>query len=259
MPEKRKIFNRSLERALNILCAFSSQNSELKLTELSQTLGLPKSTVFRLCSTLLEYDFLRYDENQKSYSLGLKLFDLGGIVFSSFSLRKAASNPMAALRKKSGESVFLGILQDDQLLYLDKRDAPDNPIKFATEIGTRRQPYFGMLGQTLLAFLPEGEVSRILEKNPLRPITKRSITTRKALGERLETIREQGFAVERGEVIDGVGGIAAPIRNYTGKVVAAVGLRFLATSGGKGRTKELIEDVCETARNISANLGYKEE
>ncbi|MHA1937114.1 MAG: IclR family transcriptional regulator [Candidatus Thorarchaeota archaeon] len=259
MPEKRKIFNRSLERALNILCAFSSQNSELKLTDLSQNLGLPKSTVFRLCSTLVEYDFLKYDKNQKRYSLGLKLFDLGGIVSSSFSLRKAASNPMTELQKKSGESVFLGILQDDQLLYLDKRDAPDNPIKFATEIGTRRQPFFGMLGQILLAFLPDREVSRILDENPLQPITKKSITTRKALGGRLQTIREQGFAVERGEVIDGVGGIAAPIRDCTGKVVAAVGLRFLATSGGEGRVRELIGNVCKTAKRISADLGYKEE
>lgn len=229
------------------------------MTELSQNLGLPKSTVFRLCSTLVEYDFLRYDEKQKRYSLGLKLFDLGGIVSSSFSLRKAASNPMTGLRKKSGESVFLGILQDDQLLYLDKRDASGNPIKFATEIGTRRQPYFGMLGQTLLAFLPDKEVSRILKKDPLRPITKRSITTRKALRERLETIRERGFAIERGEVIDGVGGIAAPIRDCTGKVVAAVGLRFLAASGGKGRVQELTENVCETAKKISKDLGYKEE
>lgn len=62
-----------------------------------------------------------------------------------------------------------------------------------------------MLGQTLLAFLPEQEVSRILKKDPLRPITKKSITSREALRERLEIIREQGFAIESGEVIDGVG------------------------------------------------------
>ena len=89
------------------------------------------------------------------------------------------------------------------------------------------------LAKPSLACLTDKEVSRILEKNPLRPITKRSITTRKALREGLETIREQGFAMERGEVIDG--------------------------AGGKGRVRELIENVCETAKKISVGAGHKEE
>jgi IclR family KDG regulon transcriptional repressor len=254
---KDKIYTRSLERALRILCAFSNEKREMSLAELSQSLSLPKSTAYRLCVTLTKYDFLKYDADQAKYTLGLKLFDLGGVVFSSFSLRDAASSHLTQLQHNTKESVFLGILQDDHLMYLDKRETPENPIRFRTEIGTLRQPYFGMLGQVLLSYLPEREVGRILKGNPLKPITRKSLQTRENLNTRLEKIREQGFSLEKGEVIDGVIGVAAPVRNHLGKVIAAVGIRFIGLSAGKEREKQLIRDVCETARRISTDLGYQ--
>jgi len=254
---KKEIYNRSLERALRILCAFSHEKREMSLVDLSTTLELPKSTVYRLCDTLVNHDFLKYDEEQVKYSLGLKLFDLGGVVFSSFSLREAASYHLSQLENKTKQTIFLGVLQDDQLMYLDKREGKENPIRFRTEIGTRRQPYFGVLGQVLLSALPEGEVDRILKKNPLKPITKKSLRTRRELNKRLERIREQGYALDKGEVIEGVEGIAAPVRNFSGHIVAAVGVRFIVLSSGKEGEKRLIKDVCETARRISTDLGYQ--
>ncbi|MFH1487665.1 MAG: IclR family transcriptional regulator, partial [Pseudomonadota bacterium] len=216
-----RIYNQSLERALQILCAFSPEKRELNLVELSKGLNLPKSTVYRLCHTLVKFNFLTYNESSNRYSLGLKLFDLGNTVSSAFSIREAASIHLTGLGIKTRESVFLGILQDNQLMYLDKREAPESPILFKSELGARRPPYFGMLGQTLLAYLPEPEVDTILKKNPLKPVARRSLRTKSELRKRLAVIREQGFVIEKGEVIDGVAGIAAPIRNYTGHVIAA--------------------------------------
>ncbi|BBO85964.1 IclR family transcriptional regulator [Desulfosarcina ovata subsp. sediminis] len=253
---KENIHNRSLERALQILCSFTKERQALGLKEISLATALSKSTVYRLCVTLVQFDFLQYDEKKGKYSLGLKLFDLGGIVFSSFSLRKAADAHLTQLQESTGESVFLGVLRDDFLMYLDKRDSDDNPIRFRTDIGTVRQPYFGMMGQVLLSFLDETEVDRILKKRPLKPITGKSISTREDLHKRLDVIRTQGFAFEVGEVIDGVGGIAAPIFNYEGKVIAAVGIRFIHSSANEERAENLIELVGKTAKSISADLGY---
>ncbi|MBW1774755.1 MAG: IclR family transcriptional regulator [Deltaproteobacteria bacterium] len=254
---KRTFFNRSLERALKILCSFTLENREWSLSELSQSLDLPKSTVFRLCSTLSQHDFLRYTHATKKYRLGIKLFDLGSVVFASISVRKAASNHLTRLQRETEKTVFLGVLQDDQLLYMDKRDAPKSPIRFTTEIGTRRQPYFGVLGQTLLAYLPKKEVLRILKDNPLQPLTKTSLTTKKALMERLQRVRRQGHAIDSGEVIEGVGGIAAPIRDFSGQVVAAIGVRFISASEGKRKKEKLIGSVRDAAHKISLDLGYK--
>lgn len=255
MP-KKEIYNRSLERALRILCSFSNEKHEMSLADLSKTLDLPKSTVYRLCDTLIKHDFLKYDEEKVKYSLGLKLFDLGGVVFSSFSLREAASYHLSQLQNKTKQTVFLGVLQNNHLMYLDKRECKENPIRFRTDIGTRRQPYFGVMGQVLLSALPESEVIRILKINPFKPITKKSLRTRKELNKRLVKIREQGYALDKGEIIEGVEGIAAPVRNYSGRVVAAVAVRFIYLSVGEEREKRLIKDVCETARLISLDLGY---
>lgn len=255
--KKKKIYNRSLERALNILCAFSLEKRELSLTELSKALNLPKATVYRLCSTLVEYDFLRFDQNLRNYFLGLKLFTLGAIVFSSFSIRRAASAHLTQLQSKLGETVFLGVLEEDDLIYIDKREDVRKPIRFASDIGTRRPPYFGMLGQVLMAFLEDKEVVRILKRNPLVAFTKKSIIDRDVFKERLQKIRKQGFHVDEGEALEGITGISAPIRDYEGKVIAAVGVGLILTSKEDGSIEMLTKHVVETANKISENLGSK--
>src|SRR5512143_568601 len=107
---KETFYNRSLERALQILCIFRFDRQALTLSQISELSRLPKATVLRLCSTLMKYDFLRYHQGSKHYSLGLKLFELGSILFSSFSLRRVASSSLDQLQSKLGKTVFLGIL-----------------------------------------------------------------------------------------------------------------------------------------------------
>jgi len=253
---KKPFYNRSLERALRILCVFTYDRQALTLNQLSQVLDLPKATILRLCSTLIKYDFLGYDQQSKHYSLGLKLFELGGVVLSSFSLRKAASPYLAQLQSKLGKTVFLGILENDELYYIDKIEDPRNPIRFGSQVGQRRPPHFGMLGQTLMAFLPDSEVDRLLQKSPLTPVTKKSITNEKEFKSRLTKISKQGFVVDEGEAIDGITGIAAPIRNFTDKVVASVGIGFISSSEDQKGLQKIVKDVIGTARAVSQELGY---
>jgi DNA-binding IclR family transcriptional regulator len=206
----------------------------------------------------MKYDFLRYDRDSKHYSLGLKLFELGSILFSSFSLRKMASFYLDRLQSNLGKTVFLGVLENDELIYIDKREDPNNPIRFTSQIGRRRPPCFGMLGQTLMAFLPDQEVDRLLRKTPLTPFTKKSLVGEKEFKERLLKIRKQGFFVDDEEALDGISGISAPIRDYTGGVAAAVGVGFISSSEGAKGKKRIIKEVCETAKGISKQMGYLE-
>src|SRR5512138_1793622 len=137
-------FNRSLERALQILNAFQSSRKTASTTELCEILKLPKATVLRLCSTLVKYNYLAQDPLTKAYSLGLKVFELGSVFASSFSLVKTASPRLSQLQSKLGKTVFLSILDNDQLLYVDKKEDPGHPIKFTSSIGDRLPPYWGM-------------------------------------------------------------------------------------------------------------------
>jgi len=254
--KKEPFYNRSLERALKILCAFRRDNQALTLSELSKILGLSKATILRLCSTLLKYNFLGYNAQTKQYSLGLKLFELGGIVYSSFSIRRVASRYLNKLQSNLGKTVFLGILQDSQLIYIDKKEDLQKPIRFSSDIGTYRPPHFGMLGNTLMAYLDDKEVDKIITKNPLKPFTKRSIKSIEAFKERLQRIRKQGFYVDKEEALDGVTGIGAPIRDFTGKVVAAMGVGFISSSEDSKGLRKIIKEVVRTSQTISYELGY---
>lgn len=256
--KKDTFYNRSLERALQILCTFRFDRQALTLSQLSELSRLHKATVLRLCSTLMKYDFIRYHRDSKHYSLGLKLFELGSILFSSFSLRKIASFYLDQLQSKLGKTVFLGILENDELIYIDKKEDPRNPIRFTSQIGTRRLPYFGMLGQILMAFLPDQEVDRLLKKTPLTPFTRKSLVRENEFKERLRRIRKQGFFVDEEEALDGISGISAPIRDYTGEVIAGVGVGFISSSEDAKGKKMIIQEVCEAAKGISKQMGYLE-
>jgi len=198
-------YNRSLERALQILNAFGSERKPLTLAQLSESLGLSKATVLRLCSTLVKYGFLKQDPESRHYALGLKLFELGSIVLSSLSLREVASRYLTQLQVRLGKTVFLGILAEDELLYMDKREDAGMGISFTSNIGRRRPPYWGMLGPVLMAYLPDDEVDRLLKEHPLVRITKKSYVDNGAFKEWLREIRRQGYVVEDETALESIG------------------------------------------------------
>jgi IclR family transcriptional regulator, KDG regulon repressor len=255
-PKREEAFyNRSLERALQILNVFNRNIPALSMAQLSDILGLPRATVLRLCSTLVKYGFLRQDQQSRQYSLGFRLFELGSIVFCSFSLRETASPYINQLQMKLGKTVFLGILDQDEVLYIDKRDDTRNPIRFTSEIGTRRPPYWGMLGSVLMAYLPDNEIERLLQKSPLIAFTKKSITQKEEFIKWLHQIREQGFAIDNETVFDGINGISSPIRDFTGNVIAALGVGFISSSVDSKGLKKIIKEVTGTTMIISKELG----
>jgi DNA-binding IclR family transcriptional regulator len=254
---KKSIYKvQALERALDILDCFSFQDRALSLTEVVNRTGLNKTTVKRLISNLTTRGYLQQDLQSKKYQLGMRLFELGGIVFSSFSLRQAASYPMTRLQSNSGATVLLGVNMEDQLVYVDKRDGR-GIIRISSEVGWRRPLNYGMLGMVLMSSLDPQDVKRILKKYPLKSYTPLSITDTDAFSLRLEKIRDQGYILEKEEAVENVIGIAAPIRDYSRQVVAAMGIAL--PTGSRNRTDnldrliDLVKSACET---ISSDLGY---
>jgi DNA-binding IclR family transcriptional regulator len=249
-------YNRSLERALQILSAFNNNRQILSLAQISDILSLPRATVLRLCSTLVKYGFLKQDQQSRQYALGLRLFELGSVVLSSFSLRRISSPYISQLQMKLGQTVFLGILDNDEVLYLDKRDDPRNPIRFTSEMGIRRPPYWGMLGSVLMAFLPDNEIERLLQKSPLTAFTKKSIIEKGEYLKWLNKVRLQGYAVDNETAFEGINGVSAPIRDFTGMVVGALGVGFISSSVDSKGLKIIIKEVKGTTLAISNELGY---
>ena len=246
----------ALERALDILDCFNFQNRELSLSDVVDRTGLNKTTVKRLIANLATRGYLQQDPQTRKYQLGMRLFELGGVVFSSFSLRRAAAHPMAELQNNTGATVLLGVRMEDQLVYIDKREG-DGMIRISSDIGWRRPLHYGMLGMVLMASLESKVVDRILKNHPLEAHTPFSITDVDAFSLRLEEIRVQGYAIEKEEAVEGLIGIAAPIKDYSRLVVAALGV---ALPTGRRNTDEDLAGIVKLVKNtcdkISAELGY---
>ncbi len=247
---------RSVDRAIDILDGFTFQTRDMNLSEIVRKTGLNITTAKRLISNLTQRGYLRQDPDTKRYYLGLRLFELGGIVFSSFSLRQAAASRMTDLQNKTEATVLLGTIMEDQLVYVDKREGL-GMIRISSDIGWRRPLHYGMLGMILMAYMEPKAVKRILRKVPLKAYTPFSIRDGNAFSRRLEKLRKQGFAVETGEAVEGVIGIAAPIRDYSRQVIAALGIA-VPESGNrkKGGLQNFVSLVRKACDDISSDLGY---
>jgi IclR family KDG regulon transcriptional repressor len=246
----------ALERALNILECFSFQKKELSLTDVVNCTKLNKTTVKRLISNLASRGYVQHNPQSKKYQLGIRLFEMGGIVFSSFSLRRAAAYPMTVLQSETGATVLLGVRMEDHLVYIDKREG-NGMIRISSDIGWRRPLHYGMLGMVLMAGLDAQDIQRILNAHPLQAHTPLSITDQDAFNRRIAQIRSQGYVVEKEEAVEGAIGIAAPIKDYSRQVVAALGIAL--PLGSHQHSKELdheIHLVKQTCKNISSDLGY---
>lgn len=242
---------------MQILDAFNRERQVLTQSQLAEILGLPRATVARLCSTLVRYRYLAEGRDSKQYSLGMRLFEQGSILFNSFPVRAAGSHILTQLHTKLGLTIFLGILDNDDLLYIDKREDAASVITFTSKIGTRRPPFWGMCGPCLMAYLPDEKVKRILKKTPLAPITKNSVTDLEEFKTWLSRIREKGLAIDAEATFEGVTGVAAPIRDFRGGVVASLGACMLSSTVSQEDIERIAHEVIAAARAVSEELGYR--
>ena len=251
--KEREYRVQALDRALDILESFSLQDRELNLSEVASKTGLNKTTAKRLISNLTERGYLKKLDS-KRYQLGLRLFELGGIVHSSLNLREATSTTMSQIQKETGSTVLLGTIMDDQLALIDKREGRSF-IRISADVGWRGPLHYGMLGMVLMAYLEPGEVRRILQEDKLQAYTPFSITDEDAFSLKLEHIRNQGYVIEKGEAIEGIVGIAAPIRDFSRQVIAALGIVLTMDQARNGMNGYvgLVKRSCE---EISRELGY---
>jgi IclR family transcriptional regulator, KDG regulon repressor len=246
---------RVIDRTIKLLECFLRPPNEYAMSELAQLSGFHITTVFRIIQTLQKHRYLAYDLHSHRYSLGIRLFELGEVVGRSSSLRKAASRHLDSLLAEVNHTILIGILEGGELVYIDKRDGND-PTNVTSEIGRRNPPYFGMLGKTLMAFLSDTEVDHLLSRFPLRKMAPRSITDVDKFKKSLQEIRRKGYTLQRSEAMEGIVGVAAPIRNHSGEVVAAAGTVFPSFNADEKKIKRVIRLVTGTMGEISSALGF---
>lgn len=250
---------RAVERALELLEAFTIGEPEVSLTELSGRLGLNGSTVYRLLATLQSRGYVEQSPDNGRYRLGPACLHLSSVFLAQADLRQRLTPLLAALRDNCRETVHLATLDRHRMevVYLEKLEGLLPIGLMGSRVGGRSPAYCTALGKALLAHEPPQAVSASYGASGLQAYTPQTITTPDALTRELAEIRRCGYALDNTEHEPGVKCVAAPVWNHRREVAGAI-----SVAGPAGRIEqliaegELIEKVKMTASDASALMGF---
>ncbi len=245
----------SVDRALVILEYLGTQTKEVGVRELGQAIGLSKSSVHRILQTLRARGFVKWNPDNARYSLGMRAFEVGCGILRSMEAHAVAKPYLEQLVNNLGETAFLGVQDDTDLVIIDKIDGRRS-VRMYADIGSRRPLHSSGIGKALLAQLDRAEVDRIIAAKPLTRFTKNTITDPEALRAELEKIRRQGYAEDNEESEDGLYCVGAALFNYSGRPVGSISVSVPRIGQQTVQKDRLIKGVMQAAQEISAKMGY---
>lgn len=233
----------------------NNEGAPATIQQLATQLGLTKSNAHRTLQTLAHAGYVTTDDATGAYRSTMKLFELGARQLARLDIRKFALSAMRQLADVTTETVHLSILEGFDVLYIEKIDSPQ-PIRSYSVVGGRAPAYCVATGKALLAFQPDWYLDKYAAADLPRhsPTT---ITTLPVLREELARVARIGYAINRGEWRETVGGLAAPIFNGLDQVVAALGISGPLERLSPHRMQELAPATMKAAAEISRAMGYR--
>lgn len=245
---------KSAERTIQIIELLSLHSDGLTSKQISQELGIAPSSTFELLKTLARNDYAILDENKK-YSIGPKLINVGLRASGVLNLNKLAEPLLREAMNILGETVFMAKLLGDEVVYLSKMNSP-RTISTNAEIGSKKPVYCTGLGKAFLAFMPKEDSDKIIQNLDILPYTKNTVSNQNDLIEQINLFREMGYAIDNEEIEEGLWCAAAPVFDVNNNIIAAI-----SVSGPKDRMKEkkskVVDTILTTTKNLSFQLGAK--
>lgn len=245
--------DKTLLKGLMVLEKTLELENSHTLDEIAQVVGLTRSNTHRTLQTLAHAGYVRRDPETGNYGCTLKLFELGSRLLGSLDVRRLAPPFLRELSRMTGETVHLSVLDGLDVVYIDKIDSAQ-PLRAYSTIGGRAPAYAVATGKILLAFQPHDYIEHYSDA-----ITKHTEDTHVsllALKQELSDAARIGYAINRGEWRQGIGGIAAPVFNGLGKVVAALGISGPLERLTHQRMAEIAPVTQQKAKELSAHMGY---
>ncbi|WP_127956586.1 DNA-binding transcriptional regulator KdgR [Serratia microhaemolytica] len=244
----------SVLKVFGILQALGEQK-DIGVTELSQRIMMSKSTVYRFLQTMKSLGYVTQEGESDRYGLSLKLFELGAKALEYHDLIQIADVQMHRLGKLTKETLHLGTLDEDSIVYLHKIDSEYN-LRMYSRVGRRRPLYSTGLGKVMLAWLPETEARAILANVTFERFTERTLANAEALMLELERVREQGYAEDNEEMEPGLRCFAVPIYNRMGRIIAGLSLSLPVLRFHEEQKADLVHQLHQAAAKISEQLGF---
>ncbi len=255
--EKSEYMIQAVSHALDLLEQFHGDDvDELGVTELSKRLKLHKNNVFRLLATLESRGYIEQNKVTENYRLGLKSLELGQTFIKKMGLLHQAKPVLEELVNESNETAYVAIFKDGYIVYLDVVET-GLTVRVVSRVGTRLPSYCTAAGKVHLAYMSDEEIESYLPAQDLEAYTPHSITDREVLKKDLAKVAEQGYAFDIEELDVGVRCVAAPIRDYTRRIVGALSISGPATRFSDERLeKELVPLVTRASEELSTRLGF---
>ncbi len=253
--------SQSLERGLAILSAFRPGRTLLGVSDLGREVGLSRSTAHRYVATLAALGYLEQDPSSRKYRLGSRVLDLGFSAINSMELREIAAPHLQELSDATGYTVNMAILDEQDIVYVERCRSSrkgQREIDLNLHVGSRLPAYCTSLGKVLLAFLPADEQAAALETIDFARRGPNTLTSRTALREELERVRQAGFATNNEELAYGLRSISAPILRHDGAAAAAINLAVHSSMMSMADlTAKLSATLRRAATDISVRLGHR--
>ncbi len=251
-PGRGPDFVQSLERGLAVIRAFDADHPELTLSEVAAATGVTRAAARRFLLTLAELGYVR--SNGRFFSLSPRVLELGYAYLSSLSLPDVAEPHLEALVAEVNESSSVSVLDGDDVVYV-ARVPVSRIMTVAISVGTRFPAYATSMGRVLLAGLPDVEQEGYLAKVTLERLTAKTVRSVSALRAELARVRAQGWALVDQELEEGLRAVAAPIRDRSGRTVAAVNVSAAASrTSVESIRRTLVPPLLAAAARIEADL-----
>lgn len=247
----------TIERVDRLLGILGRATQALSLGELAEAVGLPKGTAHRLLSSLVYFSYVQQDPVSRGYRLGFKLVTLGNYLLDQIDLRKVAQPHLLELAQHTKETANLAVLDQGEVLYIDKIQLSSSGLHMSSSIGYRAPLHCSAMGKVLLAHQPDAQIDRIIARGLPRR-TAKTIIDGARLKTHLQTVRAEGYALDDEEHSDGVRCVAAPIRDMRGEIVAAISISAPAVRVTQEVAYQSMRPlVVATASKIANQLGYQ--
>jgi len=245
-----------IDRAAQILDSFGFDHQELSVSEIGAKTGLHRSTAHRILMALEYNDLIKQNPDTGKYHLGIKLFKLGHQAVSQLNLREICRPFLMRIMNETQETVHLAVLDDDQVLYLDKVEGP-HALRMPSRVGRHIPTYCTSLGKAMLSCLDDHEVKNIFRSRVLRSYTVNTVKTLDRLLTDLRVIRRRGYSVDNEEIEIGLRCVGAPIKDHTGAMVGAISTAAPSARLAAQKIPGVGRLVMAVAAEISEQLGYE--
>ena len=256
MAANSQMSNKSIGKGLQIIEVLSQSNAPMRLRDIAQAVEMPDSTVLRMLSTLIEYEYIRQDMETSKYFLTLKFAKIGASVSSHRVFRDISHPILLELSEKCQEAACIAVEGKNHMIYVDVVDGPDGMLKIMHYIGKQVPMHCTGVGKCIMLNYSEAQIDAFIRETGLPRYTPNTITTKDELLRNLERVRKLGYACDDQERELGARCVASYIKDYSGKIIAAI-----SVSGPINRmTYEYFEQVSaavvKAAKDISAALSY---